>query len=91
MANINLATGKSPLVPQGWGIWAEINYLDSPTEYREYLPNAPVQNPGMSADFILLSASEHSSKVRRWIFLVGTCLVGALVVGYSVYALMDIF
>jgi hypothetical protein len=90
MVNLN-QTEKNPLYLQDWRVWAEINYLDSPTEYREYLPNAPVQNPATRADFILLSESKLRPKGRRSIFPVIACIAGALVAGYSVYALMHFF
>jgi hypothetical protein len=36
-------------------IWAEINYLDSPTDYREYLPqSAPPRSRVVGAEFIVL-------------------------------------
>ena len=91
MANVNHAGEKNPLVPEGWGVWAEINYLDSPTEYREYLPTATVQKSSKARDFMLLTASEHRSKRQRWIFPLFTCLVIVLIVGYSVDALMGVF
>lgn len=87
MADLNQAE-KNPLHHQDWRVWAEINYLDSPTEYREYLPNASIQNRAISAEFVLLSASKRPSKGRRWILPVITCLVVALISGCSVYAFM---
>lgn len=86
MADLNQAE-TNPLHLQDWRVWAEINYLDSPTEYREYLPNASTQNRAISADFVLLS-TKRPSKGRRWIWPVITCLVVALISGCSVYAFM---
>ena len=90
MADLNQAAENNPVHLQDWRVWAEINYLDSPTDYREYIPNASVQNSAIRAEFILLSASKVSKK-RRYIFAVITSLVAALIVGYSLYALMAVF
>jgi hypothetical protein len=90
MADVNHAAEKNPLVPQDWGVWAEINYLDSPTEYREYLPTAPLQNPATRGDFVLLSASGVPSKGRESNSAVIICLIVALIAGFSVYAFMNL-
>lgn len=47
-------------------MWAEINYLDSASEYREYLPNTGITRPDIRGDFELLSTSEDASKIYRW-------------------------
>ena len=45
MEDLNQVAEKNPLLHHDWRVWAEINYLDSATEYREYVPTAPIQNP----------------------------------------------
>jgi hypothetical protein len=89
MAKVNQAPEKNPLVPQDWGVWAEINYLDSATEYREYVPTAPIQNPLTRGVFVACT-SKFSSRGRRWSLPVITFLVVALIAGYCVYAFMNL-
>jgi hypothetical protein len=90
MADLNQAAEKNPVAFQDWRVWAEINYLDSPTEYREYLPTAPIENPATRATFAMLSTSKLPSKGRRWSLPVITFLVVALIAEYSVYAFMNL-
>ena len=33
-------------------VWAEINYLDSPTDYREYLPTPPGLNAKTNDEWV---------------------------------------
>jgi hypothetical protein len=35
-------------------VWAEIYYLDSPTDYREYLPNHPPQPVRIDSQLVML-------------------------------------
>ena len=68
---------------QDWRVWAEINYLDSATEYREYLPGACIPNPNVHQGFELLNKSEHASIIYLWILpfiVVGVVVV--LILGY---------
>lgn len=90
MADLNQAADKNPVHIQDWRVWAEINYLDSATEYREYLPNRPIENPAIRAPFTLLSTRKSPSRGRKWSLPVITFLVVALISGYSVYAVMSL-
>jgi hypothetical protein len=87
MEDLNQAAEKNPLLHQDWRVWAEINYLDSPTEYQEYLPTAPIQNPVTRAVFVPC-ASKLTSRGRTWSLAVITFLVVVLISAYSVYTLM---
>jgi hypothetical protein len=78
MEDLNQAAEKNLLPYQDWRAWAEINYLDSPTEYREYLPTSPNQNPVTRAIFVPC-ASKLPPRGRTWIFRVITVLVVALI------------
>jgi hypothetical protein len=89
MADLNQAAEMNP-VYLDWRVWAEINYLDSPTEYREYLPTAPNQNSVIRADFVLLSTSQLPSSGRRWILPVITFLIVVLIAGYSLHVFMGL-
>lgn len=41
-------------------VWSEIHYLDSATDYREYLPRNVIHAPIRSDDLILLDSSRES-------------------------------
>ena len=57
-------------------IWAEINYLDSPTDYREYLPNYGLTNQdGNKADLIMLD--QPVAFFNNWAFRPITVLLFA--------------
>ena len=50
-------------------VWAEINYLDSPTDYREYLPKNCARPRNIPCnDLVVLEshASPRSSKAKQW-------------------------
>jgi len=49
-------------------VWTEINYLDSPTDYREYLPkncSRPRNIPGNDLVMLESQASPRSSKAKH--------------------------
>ncbi len=51
-------------------VWAEINYLDSPTDYREYLPQDCARPRNITGNDVIMlesSASPRSSKAGRWL------------------------
>lgn len=68
-------------------IWAEIYYLDSPTDYREFLPDWGDIGQSRVGDLILLDDAKHSSGTKNcrfpgWLllavallFLLGTLIV----------------
>jgi hypothetical protein len=59
-------------------VWAEIHYLDSPTDYREYLARPVVRAHARTrSEFAILDSWKHSS--RRRTFLVVGVLVLCLV------------
>jgi hypothetical protein len=45
-------------------VWAEIYYLDSPTDYREYLPHHCVQQCNVAGDPVMLKPSACSQRSR---------------------------
>jgi hypothetical protein len=60
--------GESVQISDCW-VWAEINYLDSPTDYREYLPQNCARSGTIPAnDAIVLGSCvfPQRSKVRQW-------------------------
>jgi hypothetical protein len=61
-------------------IWAEIQYLDSTTDYREFLPNnLPRASPG--DEFVLLDDIPHRRVILAWFlacaFFACVCLSAA--------------
>lgn len=45
--------GKTVFYVSDCRVWAEINYLDSPTDYREYLPTAsPRRKSGTNNEWL---------------------------------------
>jgi hypothetical protein len=86
MADLNQAAEKNPLLHQDWRVWAEINYLDSATEYREYIPTCPIQGTVTRAPFVP-GASKLPSGGRTLILRVITFLAVVLI-AYSLYRLM---
>jgi len=45
-------------------LWAEISYLDSPTDYREFLPSA-VQSQ-ITGDLVLLDDAPVLRLLKKW-------------------------
>jgi len=50
MLNQNKQIGGEPVHIRDCYVWAEIAYLDSPTDYREYLPQRTVPTYGVPRD-----------------------------------------
>ena len=61
-------------------IWAAIYYLDSPTDYREYITQNGFCTCTISADLVMLDSSIDltSTKTRSLVILALTILIGAL-------------
>ena len=57
--------GGQPIHIRDCYVWAEIYYLDSPTNYREYLPLQPV-DPSIVRrdDFVTLDSPGESSDLK---------------------------
>jgi hypothetical protein len=55
MINQEQQIGGEPFHVRDCYVWAEVFYLDSATDYREYLPDYSVRPPTpLQADFVLL-------------------------------------
>ena len=68
-------------------LWAEIRYLDSVTDYREYLPQSQVQRESaLCADLVFLDQSISHSKTK-WILPTAVTIGGLslCVAGYLFY------
>jgi hypothetical protein len=79
---------KSPHI-KDWRIWAEINYLDSPTDYREYLSQNNSQPKGRRGDFVILDTPRRSlmPAERMLTFMVGS--IAVLICGYLFLVVVD--
>jgi len=60
----NMVTGGSVYVGDCY-LWAEISYLDSPTDYREFLPSA-VQ-PQTTGELVLLDDGPVLRLSKKWV------------------------
>jgi hypothetical protein len=83
MADLHQGTDRNFVHIQDCRVWAEINYLDSPTDYREYLPQGALQFGGKRSHFVMLDDLNHVSSAcwaRVPIFSVG--LICILIAGY---------
>jgi hypothetical protein len=70
-------------------VWSEIHYLDSATDYREYLPQNNIHAPIRRDDPILLDSSRDSCRHSSpsWYFLVVLLMV-FLIVGCALLYVM---
>ena len=71
-------------------IWAEIQYLDSPTDYRECVPGRISTCATDLSSFMMLDTSNISSRrqlAKPLLFLMG--IVWILICGYFLYLVLD--
>ena len=61
-------------------IWSEIQYLDSPTNYREYLSGRGAYTHGIAGDELVFLDSSTSSAAQRHLLLLAF-IVLALITG----------
>jgi hypothetical protein len=67
-------------------IWAEIYYLDSPTDYREYLPQNRAVADATCGDLVMLDSPKSVSRTfRLLLFVLGIIL---LTVGYFLHVII---
>jgi len=61
-------------------VWAEISYLDSPTAYREFLPQPAVPpRTVVDSDLMMLDSCEKAGIPRGWMSLLVCCFLAAIV------------
>ena len=72
-------------------VWAEIHYLDSPTDYREYLPQHGIHLANAAIipnnDLILLDSPRHLC--RRHAYLCSLLVVLFLIIGRTLFYLLQ--
>jgi hypothetical protein len=80
LANHQRMGGKSVHIGDCY-VWAEIYYLDSPTNYRDYLPQDRVPRPHTVPldDLVMLESSERSPSLLGWIVFLSILLISGLV------------
>lgn len=74
-------------------IWAEISYLDSATNYREYLPLSRVPSRDVQDSILtMLDSNNHSLKdnLTRQLLLVLATVSLLISSGYLLYRLADL-
>jgi len=63
-------------------VWAEINYLDSPTDYREYLPTPPGLNAKTNDEWVAPGEARRPPQGSSHFVLFLACM---LVLGLLLY------
>jgi hypothetical protein len=69
-------------------VWAAIQYLDSPTDYREYLPEADPRAPAAKGELVMLDSSRPHAKVLPAVVIsIGAIL---LILGYLLCLILQV-
>lgn len=63
-------------------IWAKIAYLDSLTDYREYLPKNDDRTPAAKGELVMLDSVENDTKTFAIVAISGAVIL--LLLGYLV-------
>jgi len=63
-------------------VWAEIYYLDSPTDYREYLPNHHCQPVRIDSPLVMLDPEIPKATFASILFA-GLCSVGLILLSVA--------
>ena len=69
-------------------IWAEIYYLDSPTDYREFLPQNSAIAPAARGELVMLDSC-RSSVSRSFGVLLVVLAVVFLMLGYFLHSILE--
>jgi len=69
-------------------IWSEIYYLDSPTDYREYLPQDGAIAPAARGELVMLGSSDPSIPRTLGILLLVFAII-CLTLGYFVHTVFE--
>ena len=70
-------------------VWAEIFYLDSPTDYRECLPQQKKPRAGQGDLIMLDSARSRSGKTLETLLIAVFALF--MIAGYFLYLILESF
>jgi len=67
-------------------VWSEIQYLDSATDYREFLPERPMPlRPVIGSELMMLDSSGSYSALRNWAPVLAFLIVSAGMSGWLLY------
>ena len=67
-------------------VWAEIQYLDSATDYREFLPEHPMPRvPSVDSQLTMLDSSGNYAGLRNWVPVLALFVVSAGILGWMLY------
>ena len=92
MADLDRGVENKAVHIQDCRIWAEIYYLDSPTDYREYLAPGSMQLRESRSDLVMLEDSKHPLTVNG---ISLRCLLAGIVLilasGYLLRSLLQVF
>jgi hypothetical protein len=91
-SDLDQDASRNSLHVQDCLVWAEIHYLDSPTDYREHLPQNRLQLSTQRDDLEMLDASSRFS-LAHWdrLPLLAIAFLLILVSAYLVYVVVDGF
>jgi hypothetical protein len=92
MADLDRGVENKAVHIQDCRIWAEIYYLDSPTDYREYLVHGGMELRESCSDLVMLEDSKHLLRMYGLslrLLVAGIALI--LASGYLLYSLRDAF
>jgi hypothetical protein len=92
MADLDRGVENNAVHIQDCRIWAEIYYLDSPTDYREYLAQGSMQPKEGCNELVMLEDSKHLLTmygISLRLSVAGIVLI--LASGYLMYSLRDAF
>jgi len=92
MADTDRGVENNAVHIQDCRIWAEIYYLDSPTDYREYLAPGSMQLRESRSDLVMLEDSKHPLTVNGIslrVLVAGIVLI--LASGYLLRSLLQVF
>lgn len=51
-------------------VWSEIRYLDSATDYRDFLPQRPIQPTAINSELVMLDSHGHGMARDRVVSLI---------------------
>ncbi|HTT23279.1 MAG TPA: hypothetical protein VMG82_30410 [Candidatus Sulfotelmatobacter sp.] len=78
MADLHRDIEKHLRRPESWEVWAEISYLDSASDYREYLGQNEPGYTGYTGGLVMLDTSRPFSKSKdplRTLITIGVVLL----------------
>jgi hypothetical protein len=70
-------------------IWAEIHYLDSPSDYREHLPQNSAVAPAARGELMMLDSARSFSVSKTFGLLLLVFAIIFLTAGYFLHAIIE--